>query len=227
MGWFQLDPESLASRARAGGAVPPTLRASLVRGTFGFTVVSVAGFVPWAVFGYWLGQRIGEAGLYATCAFVFIGLAGLLMHPLILGPGSLSRFYKLFGVTFAAYSIAWIVGWMALRGHPGSIAGLLAGTAVMGWMLVAAFEARGELLKVVGSLFVLNSLGYFIGGVLEGAIYPHSALTAKLIWGVCYGLGLGAGLGLAFYLCQGRARTLLAASADFSASNARVNAPMA
>ena len=190
-------------------------------------MVSVAGFIPWAVFGRWLGQRIGEAGLYATCALVFIGLAGLLLHPLILGPGSLSRFYKLFGASFAAYSVAWIAGWMSLHGHPGSVAGLLAGTTVMGWMLVTAFEARGQLLKVIGALFVLNSLGYFIGGVLEGAIYPHSALTAKLMWGVCYGLGLGAGLGLAFYLCQSGARALLAAPADFSSSNARVNAPIA
>ena len=34
-------------------------------------------------------------------------------------------------------------------------------------------------------------------------------LIAKLQWGVCYGLGFGAGLGIAFYLCQDRARTLL------------------
>ncbi|HTH49818.1 MAG TPA: hypothetical protein VMB21_20060 [Candidatus Limnocylindria bacterium] len=227
MGWFQLDPESLAARARAAGAVPPTLPASLLRGAAGFTVVSVAGFVPWAVFGHWLGKRIGEAGLYATCAIVFIGLAGLLLHRLILGPGSLNRFYKLFGVSFAAYSLAWIAGWMSLHGHPGSVAGLLAGTAVMGGMLVTAFEARGQLLTVIGALFVLNSLGYFVGGVCDGAIYAHSALTAKLMWGVCYGLGLGAGLGLAFHLCQSRARALLAAPADFSSSNARVNAPMA
>jgi hypothetical protein len=33
--------------------------------------------------------------------------------------------------------------------------------------------------------------------------------AAMLLWGVCYGLGLGAGLGLAFYYCPSRARAVL------------------
>jgi hypothetical protein len=33
--------------------------------------------------------------------------------------------------------------------------------------------------------------------------------VAMLLWGVCYGLGLGAGLGLAHYWCQSRARAML------------------
>ncbi len=211
MAWFQLDPQNLADRARAAGAVAPSLGASLLRGTVGFTVVSVAGFVPWAVFGRWFHQRVGEAGMYAVCALVFIGLSGPLLHRLILGPDSLGRFYRLFGLSFTAYSVAWIAGWMALRGHPGSVAGLFAGTAVMGWMLCTAFEARRELVKVVGALFVLNSVGYFVGGIAEGALIRKHALTAMLSWGVFYGLGLGAGLGLAFHFCQGRARALLTA----------------
>jgi hypothetical protein len=119
MAWFQLDPQSLADRARGAGVTPPTLQASVLRGTVGFTVVSVAGFVPWAVFGRWLGRHVGEAGMYAVCALVFIGLSGPLLHRLILGPGSLRRFNQLFGLSFTAYSVAWIAGWMALRGHLG------------------------------------------------------------------------------------------------------------
>lgn len=211
MGWFQLDPQSLGDRARAAGANAPSLQASLVRGTVGFTVVSVAGFVPWAVFGRWLGRHIGEAGMYAVCALVFIGLSGPLLHRLILGPGSLGRFNRLFGLSFTAYSVAWIAGWMAFRGHLGSVVGLFAGTAVMGLMLCTAFEARRELLKVVAALFLLNSAGYFLGGVVEGWLIRQHALTAMLSWGVGYGLGLGAGLGLAFHFCQRRARALLAA----------------
>ncbi|HAB16274.1 MAG TPA: hypothetical protein PLX89_20805 [Verrucomicrobiota bacterium] len=209
MSWFQLDPQSIADRARAAVSTVPSLKASLARGIVGFTVVSLAGFVPWAVFGRWFYKHIGEAGLYACCALVFIGLSGPLMHRLVIGPGSLTRFYKLFGLSFAAYSVAWIVGWLALRGHPGSLAGLFAGTAIMGWMLVTAFDARGELIKVTGSLFVLNSLGYFIGGEVEGWLIRWHPLTAKLMWGFCYGIGFGAGLGVAFYLCQSRARALL------------------
>jgi len=133
MGWFQLDPQSLAHRARNTRIL--SLSQSIWLGVIGFTVVSVAGFAPWALAGRWFYRNIGEAGLYAVCAVVFIGLNGLLLHKLIIGSGSLSRFYKLFTLAFVAYAAAWIVGWMSLKGHPGSIVGLLAGTAAMGMLV--------------------------------------------------------------------------------------------
>jgi len=223
MSWFQLDPSALASRARGNSDVP-SLGASLLRGVIGFTIVSIAGFAPWAISGRWFYRRIGEGGLYALCAIIFIGLSGLLLHRLIIGAGSLGRFYKLFSLSFAAYSIAWIIGWMSIRGHAGSIAGLFAGTALMGWMLARAFDAERSVVQVVAALFLLNSIGYFIGGWIEGSVISMSqfsvfgivlekrsqAMLAMLLWGVSYGIGFGAGLGLAFYLCQARARALIA-----------------
>lgn len=222
MRWFQLDPESVASRIQASGqpAWVPSLGGSLLRGTLGFILVSIAGFAPWAVAGSWFYQHFGEAGMYVACAVVFIGTAGLVMHQLIIGPGSLSRFYLLFTPAFGVYSVTWIVGWMVLRGHLGGIVGLLAGTALMGVMFALAFDAWSETLKVIVALFVLNTAGYFFGGVVEGALLhmeglPVSgaaqAIIAKSSWGVFYGAGLGAGLGWAFYLCQARTRALLAA----------------
>lgn len=225
MSWFQLDPHSLADRAHINGASPdvPSLKASVLRGVIGFTLVSVAGFAPWALAGRWFHRVIGEAGLYATCAVMFIGLSGLLLHRLIIGSGSLGRFYKLFGAAFTAYSVAWIIGWMSLRGHVGSIVGLLAGTAVMGWMFARAFDATGATWKVIAALFVLNTAGYFTGGWVEGNVIALKEFllfgvtlerrmivtTAMLLWGVCYGIGFGAGLGLSFYFCQASARNLL------------------
>src|SRR5690606_24323338 len=137
MSWFQLDSESVVSRVQASGqtARVPTLGASLLRGTLGFIVVSIAGFAPWAVAGGWFYRHVGEAGMYIACALVFIGTAGLLLHRLIIGPGSLSRFYLLFTPAFGVYSVAWIVGWMVIRGHLGGVVGLLAGTVLMGWMI--------------------------------------------------------------------------------------------
>jgi hypothetical protein len=229
MSWFQLDPESVVQRVQASGR-PPEIRGPgtfIRRGIVGFTILSIAGFAPWAVFGRWFYRAIGEAGLYAVCALVFIALSGPLMHRLIIGPGSLSRFYKLFSITFTVNSILWIAGWFAFRkywhGHVGSLVGLLAGTAAMGWMLARAFDAKGVTLKVIAALFILNTVGYFVGGWAEGAVagmkqlslfgqtFPRSArmILAKSLWGVFYGIGFGAGLGLAFYYCQERTRAAL------------------
>src|SRR5215472_9060853 len=212
MSWFQLGPQEIADRGRAVGSIRvPSLGTFLRRGIIGFTVVSLAGFTPWGLAGRWLHQTIGEAGLYISCAAVFIGLSGPLMHRLILGPDSLVRFYKLFGLAFAAYSTAWIAGWMSLRGHAGSLAGLLLGTILMGWILCTAFDASRARLKVIGILFALNALGYFGGGWVEGHIAglkegvagfaterKTRLILAKMLWGLCYGAGFGAGLGLAF-----------------------------
>ena len=92
MNWLQLDPKSVTERAQAaeGLTVVPSLETSLWRGITGFTIVSVAGFAPWALAGRWFNRTVGEAGMYAACAIVFIGLSGLCLHRLIIGPGSLS-----------------------------------------------------------------------------------------------------------------------------------------
>ena len=211
MSWFQLDPDSVAQRVRASGRPPDVscLGTSLQCGIVGFTLLSVAGFAPWAVTGRWFHQNFGEAGLYTVCALVFIGLSGPLLHRLILGPGSFVRFYKLFTPAFIAYAAVWIAFWVWLRGREGEIAGLLGGTAVMGAILVIAFDAQRSVVKVVAALFVLNALGYFAGGWFEGKLGIHHRLTAMMLWGVCYGVGFGAGLGLAFHLCQARARAAL------------------
>jgi hypothetical protein len=210
MHWLQLDPASIAARALEARSTIPTPGASILRGVVGFTVVSVAGFAPWALAGRWLRGHVGEVGLYVACALVFIGLSGPALHRLIIGPGSLKRFYELFAVAFTSYSIAWIVGWMTMRGHLGSTVGLLAGTIVTGEILGRAFEAWEQRWKMMAALFVLNAVGYFVGGVIEGALIREHALAAKLLWGVSYGVGLGAGLGVAFYLAQEEARARIA-----------------
>ena len=181
-----------------------------MRGIVGFALMSVAGFAPWAFGGSWFYPRVGEVGLYATCAAVFIGLSGPALHRLIIGPGSLSRFYKLFGLGFGAYSVGWIACWIGLGGDKGSLAGLLCGTAAMGVIFAWAFDAQKSLLQVILALFLLNAAGYFAGGWIEWRLGVHHRLAAMLVWGVLYGIGFGAGLGLAFYLCQSAARARIA-----------------
>ena len=221
MSWFQLDPQSIAARTTADMEIP-SLSASLRRGMLGFTLVALAGFAPWALFGRWFYRTAGEVWLYVVCAIVFIALSGALLHRLIIGAGSQARFYKLFSISFAAYSVGWILGWMSLRGDAGSLGGLAAGTTAMGFMLANAFGATGNSIKIIAALFILNSLGYFAGQWITGILgtagspigtmlsRPVLMIIGKLLWGFCYGVGFGAGLGLAFYYCQTRARALLA-----------------
>src|SRR5688572_32568269 len=90
----------------------PGLGESIIRGAIGFTLLAVAGFAPWALAGRFFYRTIGEVGLYVVCALVFIGLSAPLLHKLLAGPRAFRRFYQLFGISFAGYSIAWIAGWM-------------------------------------------------------------------------------------------------------------------
>jgi hypothetical protein len=210
MALFQLDPSSIAARVRASAERTPipSLGVSVTRGVVGFTIVSVAGFLPWPIFDHWF-RGLREMHLYAACTALFIGLSGLCLHRLILGPGSLTRFYKLFTVAFLAYAVVWVALWMKLRGDAGSIGGLLGGTAVMGAILALAFDATRAMPAVIAALFVLNTLGYCAGGWIEGKLIIEHRLAATLLWGACYGIGFGAGLGVAFHLCQEHARELL------------------
>jgi hypothetical protein len=210
MALFQLDPDSITARARASEnpVQPPTLTASVLRGIIGFTLVSVGGFAPWPIFERWF-RSMGEMDLYIACLAVFIGLSGICLHRLIIGPGSLPRFYKLFSLAFTAYAVAWVALWVYLRGNSGSIGGLLGGAVAMGLVLAFAFDAQRAIIQIVAALFPLNALGYYFGGRIAGKLAIDHRALGMLLWGMCYGVGLGAGLGLAFYFCQDRARAAL------------------
>ncbi len=233
---FQLDPQSIANRARSSPhpAHIPTLAESVLRGVIGFILVSLGGFAPWVLAGNWFYKNPGELAMYSACALVFLGLSGLFLHALIIGPGSFTRFYAVFCTAFILYSIGWITGWMLLRGHTGSLVGLLAGTVAMGIVFAIAFKSPEALLRIIAVLFITNALGYFLGGVIEGWLAQQKQINLaglvlsgsslvifmKFTWAVCYGIGFGAGLGYAFFACQWEARALLAQDdiKDFIAS---------
>jgi len=189
----------------------PRLLPWLLRGSVGGILLSLAGFVPWAFFGRPLTRALGEGGMYAVCAVVFILLSGPLLHRLLLGKKTLARFYALFLVSFSLYSAGWIAGWMAYRGHAGSLAGLGAGCLIMGLVFAAWFRRWSLLLPVVAILLVWQIPGYFVGGWAYG--WAGSVengpgwlpTVGRLLWGLFYGWGLGAGLGGALWLLQRRA----------------------
>lgn len=202
------------SRSRPPG---DSLIRSVLEGAWRFAIVSVAGFAVWAFAGRWLPVHGGEIGLYATSTMVFLGLAGLLMHPLVIGRLPIARFYSVFIPAFVAYAIVWCAFWFMLRFGAGewlgSLAGSLAFVAVSGWR----FGNLRPVPRVGVVLFIAHSLGYFAGGRLmqfltsPGGAELFNSLTkaqlgtvAKLSWGLLYGLGFGAGLGYSFHIFQQR-----------------------
>jgi len=149
--------------------------------------------------------------LCVACTVIFIGLSGICLHRLIVGPGSLPRFYKLFSLAFLFYVVTWVALWDTLHDESGVIAGFLGGTAIMGAIFSFAFGASRAMPKVIAALFVLNMLGYYAGEKIEGKLIIDHPLMAILCWALCYGIGFGAGLGAAFHFCQEQARALMAA----------------
>jgi hypothetical protein len=197
----------------------------MARGALGLALVSIAAFVPWMLAGAW--KYDNELAMYGSCAAIFIVFSGLALHRLAIGPESLKRFCVFFSVAFLAYAVAWTAGWMGLRGqhtHLRSAVGLIAGALTMGALIAGVFDAWGALARIVAVLLALNAAGYFLGDAIEGVLLRAKEvplpgftlsgaallLAMKVLWGVCFGLGLGAGLGYAFHAAQEKARGLIA-----------------
>ena len=181
-----------------------TMGRSLGIGTTGFTLASLAAYSVWAFAGRPLYRSIGEAGLYAVCAVVFVLLGSILLRPLTrIG---LARFSVIFTTAFLAYAIAWCAAWFGAKGRTGEWLGSLAGSIGFCMVLAAWFKNCRALLTSALVLFVANSIGYFAGSWSYSALRNEHAAVAKLAWGFFHGLGMGAGLGFAFYQVQGFTR---------------------
>jgi len=194
--------------------IRPSLTRSLLIGGIGFTIVSLAGFSLWAFAGRWFYSNVGEAGLYAASTVVFLGLSGLLLHPLIDSEPKVARFYKIFIPAFLLYAVAWCACWFAWRFGAGewlgSLLGSVAFASVLGWF----FGNFRPLPKVILAFFLVHSAGYFAGDFamkhftpsdlpfLDGLSRRTLGTLAKLAWGLCYGAGFGVGLGYAFFALQ-------------------------
>ncbi|MBI5801030.1 MAG: hypothetical protein HZA92_09950 [Verrucomicrobia bacterium] len=221
-----LDTESIFARI-ADSAVPPrvpSFRQSLFIGGLGFGLVGLAAFAVWALGGKVLTQAVGEPGLYALCALVFIGLAGVVFGQLVIGPGGTARIYGLFTLAFAAYSVVWSAAWFGLRGTlTAEVVGAVLGSVAFACVLAWGFGAGREIPRVALVLVLLNALGYFLGEVwwrwlpgeggaqLLGEMFnrPQRSMLAMLGWGVVFGGFFGAGVGFAIHHCQHEVRTRL------------------
>ncbi|HSH92771.1 MAG TPA: hypothetical protein VK968_01350 [Roseimicrobium sp.] len=227
MKWLGLDPDSHGQRLQADPAPRiPSGTESAVRGSIGFALVSFAGFGPWVFAGRAFYKAVGEVGLYLACLVAFLAVSGPALQSLILGRRNLGRAYGLFTISFFAYAILWSVVWFAMAKPAGTktaewIASL-AGTAAMTWVILKAFKATDHYAIIWMALFVGHSAGYFAGDFLHNWARSHSAaelLTSmdkagraqlgRALWGLAYGLGFGAGIGIAWHAAQSTVRMKL------------------
>ena len=171
----------------------------MLKGALGFCIPSLAVFGSWALAGRWMYRTLTEAGAYAVWAFMFIGLAGVVLHRLLVKCRKLGWFQGVFAVAFLLYAIGWSAAWFALRNHAGEWLGPLVGTTLMTFAFASAFKARPRMLRMLMGLFLAHSTGYFLGGMFYANI---AGSAGKMLWGLCYGLGFGAGIGWALHHCQ-------------------------
>jgi hypothetical protein len=181
------------------GASIPSLSHSLLIGSFGFCFASLCVFATVAFAERWLYRNLGLAGAYVVWTLLFIFLGGTLLSPIVIGPDRWRRFQLLFGTAFILYAVGWVSSYFILRGVIGEWVGSIAGSILMALIISLAFGVINTFFTQAAVLFIANSAGYFLGGLLYYSIRGKSGM---LLWGVIYGLCLGAGLGLSLYLAQ-------------------------
>ena len=205
-------PTDAAPASRSSSVV-----VSVVLGTLGFTFVSTVAFGVWAFGGSWFRWPGGEPTMYAVIALVFAGLTSFVLSPLIHGERRPGRFARVFVPAFLAYAALWSACWFALGSGLGEWLGALAGSAAFVGLAARFLKTKAPAAVALGIavFFAAHTAGYFAGGQAMAHFMKAArqepqrspararwATVAKLSWGVCYGLGFGAGMGFAFHRLQ-------------------------
>jgi hypothetical protein len=85
----------------------------------------------------------------------------------MIDPDRLWRFQLLFGTAFLLYAIGWVGSYFTLRGVAGEWVGSLAGSILMALVICFAFGVIKTFFRQAALLFITNSAGYFLGGLLD------------------------------------------------------------
>ena len=177
-----------------------SLTRSLLIGALGFGAVSLAVFATVAFGERWMYQNLGLFGAYLAWTALFILLGGAVLGSLVVGRWRLPKFYLLYGAAFFAYAVGWVAAYFTLRGSTGEWFGSLAGSILMAVVFALGFDfSLRSILKFSAILFLANSVGYFLGSALNDSV---TGQVGMLLWGLAYGLCLGAGIAAVLHLSQ-------------------------
>ena len=182
----------------------PSFGKSIITGAIGFGLVSLCVFATVAFAERWMYRNLTELGAYVVWTVLFILLGGAVLGSLVVGRWRLPKFYLLYGLAFFFYAVGWVVAYFVLRDGAGEWVGSLAGSVLMALVFAAGFGVMRSTLKFAAILFVANSVGYFLGLALNASFGGRAGM---LLWGVAYGLFLGAGIGGVLHLAQSNSVT--------------------
>lgn len=177
----------------------PSLQRSIVTGGLGFSAVSLCVFATVAFAERWMYIRFGELGAYLLWTGIFILLGGAVLGSLVVGRWRLPKFYLLYGFAFFSYALGWVGAYLILHGLAGELVGSVVGSVLMALALAIGFKASANIVKFSAILILTNSLGYFIGSALNNCLGGKNGM---LLWGLMYGLFLGAGIGAVLHFAQ-------------------------
>ena len=186
---------------------------AILSGAWRFAVVSVLAYGFWAIQPKILPKNYGEPATFVGCLIAFAVFAEIFLVPLVHPPDARRKFNGSFIPAFVIYAAVWSACWFALKFGRGEWLGSAVGCAAFAFILGKRLGAREGYCKVILFLIVAHSAGYFLGGRLFFWIVPRTgfldslskqevSMLAKLSWGLCYGLGFGAGIGYAFDVFQ-------------------------
>jgi hypothetical protein len=198
---FGLTSDRVMARIKHNGVRSsiPSLGRSLLIGSFGFCLASLCVFATVAFAERWMYRNLGLSGAYVVWTVLFIFLGGAMLSTLVIGPDRFWRFLLLFGTAFLLYAVGWVASYFTMRGTAGEWAGSLIGSILMALVIALAFGVMNTFVAQASALFIANSAGYFLGDLVNNSIRGK---TGMLLWGMIYGLFLGAGLGLSIFLAQ-------------------------
>jgi len=178
----------------------PSLSRAVAIGAVGFSLASLCVFATVAFGERWMYEQLGLWGAYLVWTALFILLGGAALGSLVVGRWRLPNFYLLYGVAFFAYAVGWVAAYFVLRNTAGEWVGSIAGSVLMALVFAIGFRSLRSILKLSVILFIANSVGYFAGSALNDYVGGKGGM---LLWGISYGLCLGAGIGAVLRLAQG------------------------
>ena len=175
------DQTSLTVHSSSGAVVFAGLR---------FSVVGLAAYSIWAF------APTMEGGVSA-CALIFILLGGLALYPDVSDRIGFFKFCLTFAAAFVAFAAIWCAVYFVLKGKHGEVLGFLFGVAAMCLVFQRTIGSNKPLIAAIGVAFTCHIAGYLAGDYLFYSVLLPQGLPVlgKLGWGICHGIGFGAGLG--------------------------------